>query len=39
MKIHAFGTPTCRQEGVRLSTDYTIRAPPCAPGDDVVGPS
>jgi hypothetical protein len=39
MKIHAFGTVVCGQEGMRLSTNRTSRAPPCVPGDRVVGPS
>lgn len=39
MKIHVSGTLLCRQGGMRLITEVVIRAPPCAPGDSVVGPS
>jgi hypothetical protein len=39
MQIHASGTLLCRQRDIRLSTNLVIRAPPCVPGEDVVGPS
>ncbi len=37
MKIHAFSTLMCWHEGVRLTSDHTIRAPPSSPGETVVG--
>ncbi len=39
MKIHVFGTVLCRQRDMRLIREHTSRAPPCASGDRVVGPS
>jgi hypothetical protein len=39
MEIHVYGTSVCRQRNMRLGTQRTSRAPPCVPGDRVVGPS
>jgi len=36
---HVSNTVVCWQKDMRQSTNFVSRAPPCVPGDIVVGPS